>query len=150
MYFLGCFSQDVQWNRSWDVMNPCQKTWWDELMQRSVVSLREISSSVWNLWKYMKQITFHLKTLSRIHLHYQTISGFLSICCHISAHIGTWKVCAWCNWGTRTSQTMSEQNWPLSSCHLFWHLIGVVGLNQEQPSSFSVTPKMCQRISIQA
>lgn len=75
-------------------MNPCQKTWWDELRQRSVVSLREISSSIWNLWKHMKQITFHLKTLSRIHLHYQTISGFLSIRCHVSAHVGTWKACA--------------------------------------------------------
>lgn len=89
-------------------MNPCQKTWWDELMQRGVVSLMEISSSIWNLWKHMKQITFYLKTLSRTHLHYQTISAFLSICCHVHAHTGTWKACAQGNMLQLTSKNFSD------------------------------------------
>lgn len=104
-------------------MNPCQKTWWDELMQRSVVSLREISSSIWNLWKHMKQITLYLKTLSRIHLHYQTISAFLSICCQVSAHIDMWKACAQGNMLQLMSKNFSDhvrgKLTLLSPCHLF-------------------------------
>lgn len=80
-------------------MNPWQKTWWDELRQRSVVSLMEISTSIWNLQKHMKQSILHLKTLSRIHLQYQTISVsiftgeyyiFCPFCGHVLPHLGTY------------------------------------------------------------
>lgn len=121
--FLCCFSQHVQWKGRWNVTNPWQKTRWDELGQRSVVSLVEISTSICNLWKHMKQSIFHLKTLQDTSavsnnfcfsfylwiLHFLSILGpYAATSVHLLVRAKHVRSLACWKWEVSASQTMSE------------------------------------------
>lgn len=131
-------------------MNTWQKTWWDELRQRSVVSLMEISASIWNLQKHMEQRTLiqrlspgHICSIMQFLFEFLPLTipevffvHFVAICHHVCAYISPCKACEQCNMnelrGSSFSDHVSAATDLISPHYPFCHLVRAVGLNKEQ------------------